>query len=221
MCFPLTSFQLLRAWHQPMLHADKEQSYTFLETWAEPSVSKWKVDHLVISAISSLLSRYSVAGQMGTQALHSTSGGPQNSECCPTLVENTTCATFTGVAGSLGHLCTKKQNQPWGVWPCRTRPPLYSDDVWGGELSFWSQAWQSDGLWSPNNLVGNKPLWPRWQLHLSSPYQCPESLVTVTICSWGPERSRLTLQGRAWRDALGSSDCFGTRQDCRCLDGPW
>lgn len=84
-----------------------------------------------------------------------------------------------------------------------------------------SQAWQSDGLWSPNNLVGNKPLWPRWQLHLSSPYQCPESLVTVTICTCGPERSRLTLHGRAWRDPLGSSDCFGTQQDCRCLDGPW
>lgn len=75
----------------PAYASRKEQSYTFLETWAEPNVSKWKVGHLVISTISSLLSRYSVAEQMGTQVLHSAGGGPQNSECCPTLVENNLC----------------------------------------------------------------------------------------------------------------------------------
>lgn len=30
----------------------------------------------------------------------------------------------------------KQNNKTWGVWPCRTRPPLYSDDVWGGATEF-------------------------------------------------------------------------------------
>lgn len=47
-----TSFKLLHVRHQCVRHAEKEQSYTFLETEAsgtraEQSVSEWKVSYLV------------------------------------------------------------------------------------------------------------------------------------------------------------------------------
>lgn len=127
MCFPLTSFQLLRAWHQPMLHAEKEQRFFWRHEQRQVSLSgKWATWWSQPSP--PFCPGTGWQGKWAPRRFTALMGSPELrppeqpeqvedwsnfSECCPTLVENSNMCHIDRsgrVTGTLKYKETKQQN---------------------------------------------------------------------------------------------------------------
>lgn len=161
-------------------------------------------------------------GLLSTQSRWRT--GPISQDTVLVLLQTVTCreATFTEkYLDQWRHLSMKKKKNKskLRVWTRGTSTAFTSRSRLRWSDWVWCRAQQRVGSWNPDNLVGNKPLRPRWQSHFSGPNNVQTEwplawrgfLVIATTYTRSPvlRGPKLTLPDGAWRrEPLGSSDIW-------------
>lgn len=221
--FSFTSFKLLSARHGCVRHAEKEQSYTFLETetrgtqQSKASLNgKWATWWLSNLPSGKVWQGRRDPGLLSSQSRWRT--GPASQDAVLVPPGKNRLATWREATSTEKQLdewrhfsITKTDRQSMGNWYSFCTQIMTEVQQLSLKSST-AEGW----LLKSDNLVGDKPLRPRWQSHLSCPYQCTDWMdpcLEKISCdrdhlyrkSWEASRWHYSM-GFSRRDPLGSSD---------------